>query len=268
MTGASGRGISRIRHGLGRAVACVLGVVVVACYTSENRGLTPPTGVIGISPGGSKGSGGGNVAGLYTLRTLRDTAVPAVIFYDSSTGVDDTVLAVSFDSSSLSLNTDTSAMEVDFLTIRDIRVDVDSDVNRKESFADTTSGNYHVNSQTVTLSRIDTVGGSHTVTTVYAAANNALTGKITYSLYNTAGLFVATDTSTAVYALAGSPDHDVVRGGIGSRHGGPVGAVGTLHLRPPVGARRATDAATATRTWRAPASLAARLAASRARIRP
>lgn len=268
MTGASGRATSRIRHGLGRAVACVFAVGVVACFTSENRGVTPPTGVIGISPGGSPGTGGGNVSGLYRLRTLRDTAVPAVIFYDSSTGVDDTVFAVSFDSSSLSLNTDTSATEVDFLTIRDIRIDADSDVNRTESFADTTLGNYSVNNQTVTLSLTDTVGGSHTVTTVYAVANNALTGKITYSLYNTAGLFVVTDTSTAMYALTGPPDHDVVRGGIESGHGAHAGALGTLHLRPPVAARTATSAATATRTVRVPAALAVRLAVSHAHIRP
>jgi hypothetical protein len=271
MTGASGRGISRIRHGLGRALACVLAVVVVACWTSDNRGVTPPSGVIGITPGGSTGTGSGNFAGFYTLQTLRDTIVPAVIFYDSTLGVDDTVFAVSFDSSFISLNTDTSASEIDFLTIRDIRTDADSDVNRTESFVDTTLGNYSASGQNVTLTLIDTVGGAHTVTTNYAVSittSQMLTGKITYSLYNTAGLFEATDTSTAVYALSGLPDHDVSSQSISSRSRSQAGPLGPRRFRPPLGARSATGAAMPARTWRAPASLAARLAATRARIRP
>jgi hypothetical protein len=139
MTGVSGRGMSRIRHGL-RAAACIGAVAAAACWTADNNGVTPPSGVIGISPGGSSGSSGGNVSGLYRLETLRDTAVPALIFYDSAASVDDTVFAVTYDSSSISLNTDTTAVEIDFLTIRDIRQSADSDVNRMESFGDTTFG--------------------------------------------------------------------------------------------------------------------------------
>src|SRR5580698_9526635 len=131
MTGVSGRGTSRIRHGL-RAAACVIAVAVAACWTGDSNGVTPPSGVIGITPGGSSGSSGGNVSGLYRLQTLRDSTLPLVIFYDSTTGVDDTVFSATFDSSSLSLNSDTSAEEVDFLTVHDVRTDADSSVNRLE----------------------------------------------------------------------------------------------------------------------------------------
>jgi len=272
MTGGSRRGHSRIRQGLGRAVAVALAIGTVACFTSDNRGLTPPSGVIGITPGGSSGSSGGSVPGLYTLQSLRDTVVPALIFYDSTTGVDDTVFAATFDSSWISLNTDTSAREIDFLTIRDIRTDADSDVNRTVSFADTTFGDYSVSGETVTLSLNDTVGGVHTVTTQYTASFttfNILTGKITYSLYNTAGNFVATDTSTAVYVLSGLPDHEVSRGARQSERRAATGPSGTLHLRPALG-QSATRAVRTSpvRAYRLPAALAARVAASSARIRP
>jgi hypothetical protein len=268
MTGVSGRGTSRIRHGL-RAAACVIAVAAAACWTGDNNGVTPPSGVIGITPGGSSGSSGGDVTGFYELQTLRDTAVPAAIFYDSATSVDDTVFAVTYDSSSISLNTDTTAVEIDFLTIRDIRQSADSDVNRMETFGDTTFGFYSTSGANVTLSMTDTVGGAHTVTTVYAAANNALTGLITYSLYNTAGQFVATDTSTAVYDLFGPPTNTTSR--TMKPRVGATGVPGALRLRPPANARRITVGATTpmgSRTWRVPAPLVARFAAPTARTRP
>lgn len=268
MTGVSGRGMSRIRHGL-RAAACILAVATAACWTAENNGVTPPSGVIGITPGGSNGSSGGNVSGLYRLETLRDTAVPALIFYDSASSVDDTIFAVTYDSSTISLNTDTTAVEIDFLTIRDIRQSADSDVNRMESFGDTTFGSYSVSSATVTLALTDTVGGAHTVTTNYTFASNALTGLITYSLYNTAGQFVATDTSTAVYALIG-PATDETSHTLAPR-ARAAGTPGALRLRPPAGARRITVGALTplgARTWRVPAPVVARFAAPTAHTRP
>ena len=268
MTGVSGRGMSRIRHGL-RAAACILAVAAAACWTADNNGVTPPNGVIGITPGGSSGSSGGDVSGLYRLETLRDTAVPALIFYDSASSVDDTIFAVSYDSSSISLNTDTTAVEIDFLTIRDIRQSADSDVNRMESFGDTTFGSYGVSGANVTLSLTDTVGGAHTVITDYAFASNALTGLITYSLYNTAGQFVATDTSTAVYALIGlamnATSHAL------APRSKAAGVPGVHRLRPPTSARRITVGAMTplgARTWRVPALLVARFAAPTARTRP
>jgi hypothetical protein len=268
MIGVSGRGTSRIRHGL-RAAACVLAVVVAACWTGDNNGVTPPSGIIGISPGGSTGSSGGDVSGLYKLQTLRDTAVPALIFYDSATSVDDTVFAVTYDSSSISLNTDTTVVEIDFLTIRDIRESADSDVNRMESFGDTTFGSYGVSGANVTLSMTDTVGGAHTVTTVYASASNALTGLITYSLYNTAGQFVATDTSTAVYTLFGPATNATNR--TMQPRSSAAGVPGVLRFRPPANARRITVGAMTplgVRTWRVPAPMVARFAAPSARTRP
>ncbi len=268
MTGVSGRGMSRIRHGL-RAAACILAVATAACWTADNNGVTPPSGVIGTTPGGSGNSSGGNVSGLYRLETLRDTAVPALIFYDSASSVDDTIFAVTYDSSSISLNTDTTAVEIDFLTIRDIRQSADSDVNRMESFGDTTFGSYSVSGANVTLSLTDTVGGAHTVITDYAFASNALTGLITYSLYNTAGQFVATDTSTAVYALIG-PATNATSHALAPRSTA-AGAHGVLRLRPPTSTRRITARAMTplgARTWRVPAPTVARFAAPTARTRP
>ncbi|MFI5249945.1 MAG: hypothetical protein ACHQTF_08240 [Gemmatimonadales bacterium] len=268
MTGVSGRGMSRIRHGL-RAAACILAVASAACWTADNNGVTPPNGVIGITPGGSGGSTGGDVSGLYRLETLRDTAVPALIFYDSASSVDDTIFAVTYDSSSISLNTDTTAVEIDFLTIRDIRQSADSDVNRMESFGDTTFGTYNVSGANVTLSLTDTVGGAHTVITDYAFASNALTGLITYSLYNTAGQFVATDTSTAVYALIG-PATNATSHALAPRSRA-AGVPEALRPRPPAGARRITVGAMTplgARTWRVPAPVVARFAAPTAHTRP
>jgi hypothetical protein len=260
--------VPRIRHGL-RATACVLAVAAAACWTADNNGVTPPSGVIGVTPGGSTGSTGGNASGLYRLETLRDTAVPALIFYDSASSVDDTVFAVTYDSSSISLNADTTAVEIDFLTLRDIRESADSDVNRTESFGDTTFGSYSVSGANVTLSLTDTVGGAHTVTTNYAFASNALTGVITYSLYNTAGQFVATDTSTAVYDLIGPPAN--ATGHTLSPRSRAAAVPGVLRLRPPANARRMTAGAMTplgARTWRVPAPAVARIAAPTARTRP
>src|SRR4029077_7753002 len=99
--------------------------------------------------------------------------------------------------------------------------------------------------------------------------SNALTGLITYSLYNTAGQFVATDTSTAVYALIG-PATNATSHALAPRSRA-AGAPGVLRLRPPTGARRITVGTMTpqgARTWRVPAPLVARFAAPTARTRP
>ncbi len=198
-------GRSRPRSGRIRAAGLLLALAATACFTSSDRNATPPTGVIGIAPGGGTGSSSGSFDGTYRLQTVRGLAVPALIFYDSTQGVDDTVFAASFDSSFISLNSDNSAREIDFLTFRDIRIDGDSDVDRTVSFGDTTGGTWSVSGQTVVLARTDTVGGAHQVITDFAASGTTLTGLITYSLFNTAGTLVVTDTSTVVYDLVGPP---------------------------------------------------------------
>jgi hypothetical protein len=107
------------------------------------------------------------------------------------------------------------------------------------------------------------------VTTTYNFASNALTGLITYSLYNTAGQFVATDTSTAVYALIG-PATDATSHSMAPRSRA-AGVPGVLRLRPPPDARRITVGAMtplSARTWRVPAPAVARFAAPTARTRP
>lgn len=208
MIGLSDRGDAWIRHGIGRATLCVLAVAAVACFGGSNNGETPPTGVFGVVGGGTSGSSGGNFQGTYRLLTAHGVITPAQIFYDSTTGAADTVFAATFDSSFISLNSDSSAREIDYLTMRDIRTDGDSNVNRTVSFGDTTGGTYHVSGTAVTLTRNDTVGGVHQVVTQFTDANNRLTGLITFTLFNTAGAFVVTDTATVVYQFTGPPLSD------------------------------------------------------------
>jgi hypothetical protein len=238
----------RPRQGLFRAAACLMALAAAACFTSSDRGTSPPTGVIGILPGGSKGSNGGNFDGTYRLQTAHGIPVPALLFYDSTLGTNDTVFSASFDSSFISLNTDNSAREVDFLTVRDIRTDGDSDVNRTVSFGDTTGGIWSVSGQTVTLTRTDTVGGAHQVVTQFTASSNLLTGVITFSLFNTAGNFVATDTATVVYAFTGPP----LSNRVGGASGAPMGASMDAGMGPSMGAMRGRAAPAGARA-RAPA---------------
>lgn len=207
MTRVSVRRRPRLHPGLGLVAVCVLASRLAGCYSAQDLGITQPSGVIGIVSGGGSGSGG-TLAGTYRLHTFRGSAPPLIIFYDSTVGVHDSLFSASFDSSFISLNSDSSVRQLDYLTVRDIRTD--SSVNRTVRFGDTTAGTWSASGTTITVTRVDTVGGFHHVITQYAAANSAVTGLITYSLFNTGGGFVKTDTATVVYDLTGAPVRQLV----------------------------------------------------------
>lgn len=208
MTGDSDRRGARIPPGLGRAAIGLFALAAVACGPGVSKNATAPSGVFGVVGGGGSGSSGSDFRGTYRLQTAGGVTVPTQIFYDSTLGASDTVFAASFDSSFISLNTDSSAREIDYLTFRDIRTDADSDVHRIERFGDTTTGSYHVSGTSITLTLNDTIGGPHQVITQFTESNNTITALLTYSLYNTSGTFVITDTTTVVYDLTGPPLSD------------------------------------------------------------
>lgn len=208
MTSDSGRQAAGRRR---RTVLVTVGglvAVAAACFSGTSKDATAPSGAFGIQGGGTGGSSGASFQGTYRLLTVSGQTVPAQLFYDSTTGAADTIFAATFDSSFISLNSDSSAREIDYLTFRDIRSD--SAVHRIEIFGDTTGGFYRVSGTSVTLTLNDTVGGPHQVITQYTGTNNQITALLTYSLYNTGGGFVTTDTATVVYALSGPPLSDRV----------------------------------------------------------
>jgi hypothetical protein len=282
MTGDSDRRGARIRPGIGRAVIGLLVLAALACGPGVSKNATAPSGVFGVLGGGTPGSNGGNITGTYRLQTAGGRTVPTRIFYDSTTGAVDTVFAASFDSSFISLNTDSSAREIDYLTIRDIRPPGDSNVNRTERFGDTVGGTYHVSGTSITLTLNDTIGGPHQVVTQFTETPNTITAVLTYSLYNTSGNLETTDTTTVVYDLTGPPLSDRLPTHVVSPRPGPsaASAVQTpLRLRAPSAIRggtassarvtQAIRAATASRAWGpSPAAGALRMAPMPARTRP
>jgi hypothetical protein len=272
MTGDSDRRAARIPPGMGRATIALLAIAAAACFSGTNTDATAPSGVFGDLGGGTSGSNGGNITGTYRLQTAGGLTVPTRIFYDSTTGAVDTVFAASFDSSFISLNTDSSAREIDYLTIRDIRPPGDSNVNRTERFGDTVGGTYHVSGTSITLTLNDTIGGPHQVVTQFTATPHTITALLTYSLYNTSGNLETTDTTTVVYDLTGPPLSDRLPTHVLSpRSASPTdGAVrAPLRLRAPTAARvlQAIRAASAAPGRSLPAG-ALRMAPMPARTRP
>lgn len=261
MTGDTDRRGARIPPGIGPAVIGLLALAAVACGPGVSKDTTAPSGVFGIVGGGASGSSGGDFRGTYRLQTVGGLTVPAQIFYDSTLGAEDTVFAATFDSSFISLNTDSSAREIDYLTFRDIRTDGDSNVHRIEIFGDTTGGSYHVSGTSITLTLNDTIGGPHQVVTQFTESNNAITALLTYSLYNTSGTFVITDTATVVYDLTGPPLSDRLPTHVVSpRSASPAtGAVqAPLRLRAPIAIRGGgSSAARVTQAIGAPTASAA-----------
>src|SRR5581483_4902969 len=137
MTPAFGRNLARA------CAAAAVALAVGACFTGESKSTTQPTGVVGPT-GGTGGGGGGGAAysGSYRLQNVNDSTVPHVLASDSTEGVGsigDTirVFQASIDSSFLYLNSDTTAEQIDYLTIRDARTATDSSFNHVISFGDT-----------------------------------------------------------------------------------------------------------------------------------
>jgi hypothetical protein len=199
-------------------VAAVALLVTAACFTSQNKNATLPTGVIGPTGGGTTGGGGGNGAqwkGTYHLQDVNDSTLPVRLANDSVSGVgsigDTTrVFQASIDSAILVLNSDSSAEERDYLTIRDARSATDSSFNRQISFGDTLFGTFRPTATTVAVSLTDTVGGGQTATSTYQASGTTLTGTVAFALYNTDDQLAAAGNALYNFGLTGAPAHQVV----------------------------------------------------------
>jgi hypothetical protein len=208
MTPVSERDSARARGGMRRFATFALALAVAACFSGVDKNATQPTGVIGPTGTGGGGSGGIEDQGSYSLSMVNDSAVPFTLANDSVSGVgtngDTTrVFIAAIDSSFLYLNSDTTAEEIDYLTIRDARTAVDSSFNRTITFGDTTFGGYTVSGSTVTVTLSDTVSG--TVTVTYTATGSTLTGTVAYVLYNTDDQIAAAGDATYEYAYSGPP---------------------------------------------------------------
>jgi hypothetical protein len=204
------------RASIGAAILIVLGILAACSTTGTDRGTTPPSGVTGVGGGNGGGGGGGGgsgsgYSGKYTLVSINDSTPPVVLFYDSVSGPDTTAIFVgTIDSSLIDLNTDLSAVEWDYLTIREARsstVPGDSNFDRTLEIIDSTGGTYSVSGTTLTLTRIDT---SSTRVVSYTIGIHTLSGEVSYSVYNSYG-FPVSGTVALVYDLTGSPAHSVVR---------------------------------------------------------
>jgi hypothetical protein len=222
MKAASQRHPIRVPRHTSIGVVVLLGLGALAACVSDGvaTGATPPSGITGVgggTAGGGGSSGGGSTPGLYTLVSVNDTVPPVLMFYDSSTGTDTTaVFAGTLDSSFISLNTDGSATEWDYLSAYELRESSrpgDSSFSRTVSVFDSTAGTYTVSGSVLTLTREDTMG---TFVTMFTIKTGTLTGEVPYTIDNSYG-FPISGTVSLVYNRTGSP-----RSGVQGKH--PVNA--------------------------------------------
>jgi hypothetical protein len=213
-----------------RLVSLLLAFLAAACFTGETRNNAGPTGVIGPTGGGGGSGGGGGTAGsgTYQLMSVNDTTLPDTLVYDSTTGIGsigdtERVFAATVLSSLLYLNSDNSAEEITTTVIRDVRVATDSSFNRTDTTADTSAGTFAVSGSTVTVSLIDTVGGTHTVITSYTLSGSALTGLVPFQLYNSEHVVAAVGSANFAYTRTGGPLHQLQRPGPGAGSGSAPG---------------------------------------------
>lgn len=192
-----------------RLAAVALLVTAAACFTGENKNAQTPTGVIGPTGGGSQGGGGGALyAGSYALQDVNDSTLPFQLAYDSVSGGDTTrAFQAWIDSSKLYLNTDSTAEEMDYLTIRDVRTATDSSFNREISFGDTLQGSFSATQSTITVNLTDTVSGIVNVT--YTVSGSTFSGTVPYALYNTDDQLAASGQATYLFVHVGAPLHAV-----------------------------------------------------------
>lgn len=210
MKAASERHPTRVPRRASIGVVILLGLGALAACVSDGTptGATPPSGITGVgggTAGGGGSSGGGSSPGLYTLVSVNDTVPPVLMFYDSSTGTDTTaVFSGTLDSSFISLNTNGSATEWDYLTAYELRESSrpgDSSFSRTVTVFDSTAGTYTVSGSVVTLTREDTLG---TFVTMFTIKAGTLTGQVPFTVYNSYG-FPVSGTVALVYNRTGSP---------------------------------------------------------------
>ncbi len=259
------RSSARASGAMYRLAAVALLVTAVACFTAENKNESAPTGVIGPTGGGGTNGGGGGAlyAGSYALQDVDDSTLPFQLAYDSVSNTDSTRVFQAFiDSSKLFLNTDSSAEEMDYLTIRDVRTAADSNFNRVISFGDTLHGTFSSTASTITVNLTDTVSGIVNVT--YTVSGSTFSGTVPYVLYNTINQLAASGQADYLFAHVGPPLH-AVDGGNGASE-----SVLLRRSADRVGASRLSGAAATSnvRQWRVPASALRAWPAARARTRP
>ncbi len=207
---------ARARLGLGSALT-----IAAACSSGTATNRVPPTGVLGVVGGGAGGNSGGggggsgSVVALYALSTIRGSAPPVRLASDSVSTTDSvSVFRAWVDSSLISLNTDTTATEIDYVAIHEQRTGaaIASPFTDSVVFADTSSGTYIYNAGTgtVAVSLTNVSNNQLTTAATYDFANNALTGKLTYAAYNVFGQLVVRDTATFVYTERGSSLKDAL----------------------------------------------------------
>lgn len=259
MTAVSERDTTRSSRTISRCLAMALALAVAACFTGANNGATTPTGVIGPTGGGGSTGGGSGALykGTYRLQNVDDSVLPFQLAYDSTAGGDSSrAFQAWIDSATLYLNSDSSAEETDYLTIRDVRNAPDSSFNREISFGDTLFGTFVPMESSVTVQLTDTISGIVNVS--YTVSGSTLTGEVPYALYNTDDQLAATGQATYAFAYFGPPLSNVVgERNAASPHPSAAlsGAVAGSHLR----------------RWRVPAWVLSRLRSSRtalARTRP
>jgi hypothetical protein len=202
-------------HRLSLGVVVLIGLAALAACVSDGTptGLTPPSGVTGVGGGngGGGGGGGGGDAGMYTLATVNDTAPPVELFYDSVSGGDTTtVFAATIDSSFISLNTNSTAIEWDYLSAYEVRESTlpgDSSFSRTVTVFDSTTGTYTIAGSVLTLTRVDSLG---TFVTQFTIGTGSLTGEVPYTVYNSYG-FPVSGTVQLIYDRTGSSVSNVVK---------------------------------------------------------
>jgi hypothetical protein len=228
MTVVNERNSARAFSAVHRLAAITVLLVVAACFSGANTNAPTLTGVIG--PGGNGGdsnsSGGAPYAGTYTLQDVNDSVLPVQLAYDSVTGADTMrVFQAWIDSSIMSLNDDSTADEMDYLEIRDVRSAADSSFNREVSFGDTLTGEYSATSTTITVNLTDTVSGIVNVT-YNLGGDGTFSGVVPYELYNTDNQLAATGSATYNYVYSGPPTNtSAVPGRIKVIQGRRIGAL-------------------------------------------
>lgn len=201
-----------------------IAAMATAC-TSTATNATPPTGVFGLFGGsgsGTGGSGGGSggidVVATYTLKTVNGSALPALLVDDSVVTTDSThIFRAWLDSALISLNTDTTAIAINFVSLFETRTGTglsgatysgDSVVT-----PDTLTGTYQYNvtAATVLVSLVDTVNSSPVYTSlVFGVTTDSLVADVTYTVFDLSGIPQTTTAATFVYTNSGPSLQDVV----------------------------------------------------------
>jgi hypothetical protein len=143
--------------------------------------------------------------------------MPVRFIYDSVSNIDTVVVfGVTFDSSFISLNTDNSVNQSDYVTLYEYRsstIPGDSNFNRTDTVYSLTGGSYKISGTTLTITRVDTAHGYRTEITTFAigaGTPTTLTGSVPYTVDNSYGQTV-TGTVTLIYKKTGASAYSVLR---------------------------------------------------------